>query len=97
MAHYLSRHAQIRAQQRGINSRDLQLLAQFSSLNSHHKGRELLTLGSAGSKELRAEGISPQRIDRLRRIAVVIGADRHTIVTALRPQGTKGRRYFQDT
>lgn len=94
MNHTIARHARKRLQQRGIGANDARLLATYGSRSVHHKGCELVTLGTAGARELALEGVSAQRIDRLKRIAVVIGRDHNTVVTALQPDGQRARRYF---
>ena len=95
MGQTIGAHAQVRLQQRGISADDARLLTEYGSRLVHHKGCELVTLGRDGRRELAAEGVSCQRIERLKRLAVVLGADKATVVTALQPQGRRGRRYFQ--
>jgi hypothetical protein len=75
-----TRHANSRARQRGLRKGDLDLLAYFADRELEVGGgcaRWCLGKGAKGA--MVAAGVSPQRVDRLSRLAMVV--KRGTVVT----------------
>lgn len=88
-----SSHARQRTQQRGVRLTDIVLvLAERDREIPVGSGCTALTISRRRRKELVAEGYPPCVIDRAARLAVVQSGD-GDIVTVLRPNGHRGKRY----
>ena len=73
-------HASSRARQRGLRKGDLDLLAYFADLELEVGGGcARWCLAKKAQSAMVAAGVSPQRVDRLSRLAMVV--KRGTIVT----------------
>lgn len=88
----VSSHASQRMNQRGVPHADLDLLLRFADIATCHRGRVLVSLGPAGTRELVGEGVDRQRLERLQRTAAVLASD-GTVITVLKMHGQHQRRY----
>lgn len=85
-------HANCRAQQRGLRGGDLSLVAAFADRELHASGGcEYWGFGLEGKHALLAAGVSPQRVDRLSRLAIIINVE-HGIIVTVFPATSKWRR-----
>lgn len=89
----LTRHARRRIAERGIRSRDLDLLLLVGDTEtSVGGGCVAVSMSCRRQDELIAEGHAAGMIERAARVVAVQGPDGN-IVTVLRPAGRHGRRY----
>ena len=93
LSHELTRHAEVRANQRGITKRRLESLLSIADIDVA-VGRHLHARRASRSAIAEAiqEGLSPSDAERLSRIAL-IQADDGAIVTVAPVHGRKGRHY----
>ena len=90
---HFTRHAAIRAQQRGVRRRELPHLLECGSLERPLAGGAAsLMLSRDDCAELLAGGCHPDVVAQLRRRAAVCGED-GTVLTILVPHGSRGRVY----
>jgi hypothetical protein len=89
----VSVHANQRMRQRGVRSTELMLLLLEADRETPvGEGCIALTISNARGGELLAEGYQQSVVERARKIAVVASATGE-VMTILRPQGHRGRRY----
>lgn len=87
------RHLRKRCQQRGVRKRELHMI--LDAADRHVPlvgGRVSITLSHRAVAVLRAEGVAPAELERVRRRAVVVDADGYPI-TVIIPFGRRGRSY----
>jgi hypothetical protein len=91
--HRLTRHAEIRANQRGVTISRLASLLSFADIDVA-VGRQLYArrVSRCALAEAIQEGLSPSEGERISRIAVIEG-DNGAIVTVAAVYGRKGRHY----
>jgi hypothetical protein len=83
----LSKHAQLRARQRGTSSRDLQFILEHGEADQEvGSGCMEVSLKREQLSELRAAGIDTGQLERLARLRVILAED-GTIVTTMKVQG----------
>ena len=91
--HELTRHAQVRANQRGVTKHRLASLLRFADIDvavgRHLHARRVSRCGIAVAIQ---EGLAPSDAERLSRIAVIV-ADDGAVVTVAPVYGCKGRHY----
>ncbi len=88
-----SNHSRRQARKRGIRMTDLNLvLAKGDQETPVGSNCVSCAISRARQRELLAEGYPPSVVDRAAKLAVVESAD-GVIVTVLRPNGHRGKRY----
>ncbi len=90
----MSRHAEIRAQQRGIRARVRELI-----LVHHDHARPLgggcrsIFISRRRAARLRANGLEPALLEAAIGVVLVVSADGRRVVTVLHASGARARRY----
>jgi len=88
----LSTHTQVRCQQRGITRQVQNLLSSWADRHIPvGSGATSSSLSSAAMQEMRAEGVSPQAIDRLQYCYII--ASGSLAITVIKGRGGKNLRY----
>lgn len=92
MSEFVTQHARSRLQQRGVSTRIADLFVSYADVQLHAgEGAVSVSMSRDTATMLLAEGVDPDAIRRVRKLAAVLG--RQGLVTVLRPVGRKGRRY----
>lgn len=92
----MTRHAEVRMAQRGIQSPHIDLLFQFGDLEVPcGKGGTSLAMTKTAYQKMLKKGISVQLADKARNLVAVIGSN-GAIITVLHNYGQQGSHYTRD-
>jgi hypothetical protein len=90
------RHLRRRCQQRGVRKIDLQALIDLADrVVPVGGGRVAITLTPRAAAMLRTEGVAASLLDRVSRLAAVVG-ENGDLITVVVPSGRRGRHYRRD-
>ena len=93
---YMTRHAEVRIAQRGIQTAQIDLLFQFGDLEVPcGKGGTSLAMTKTAYQKMLKDGVSVQLADQARNLVAVIGSN-GVIITVLHNYGRQGSHYTRD-
>lgn len=93
MQQRLTKHAQMRMQQRGVKDLRMEILRNLADLELPvGRGLHAMRLSQRALSEARAQGLSAQEADRLQRMVLVESAD-GALVTVAHLHGGKAKAY----
>ena len=90
----ISRHAMIRLSQRAIRASIVDLVFSYSDREvPRGDGIYALSISRSAMAEMINEGVHVDLAARAEKAILLLDAEGSTMITALRPQGRRGRRY----
>lgn len=92
----LSKHAEARAQQRGIRRDIIDFILEHADRSLHAgEGLRSVSISRQNQRRLSRNGFDPQIIDRTDGVALLIDPNENCVVTIMRLHGRQARRYLR--